>query len=114
MCYYIDPGTGSMLFTILIAVLGSLVYLLRNLKIRIGSLIRRDRKAGSADQVIPLVIFSDHKRYWTTFAPICEELEKRKQPTLYLTESEDDPVFQCGYQSFVRNISEREAALMRS
>ena len=101
MCYYIDPGTGSMLFTILIAVLGSLVYLLRNLKIRIGSLIRRDRKAGSADQVIPLVIFSDHKRYWTTFAPICEELEKRKQPTLYLTESEDDPVFQCGYQ-FIR------------
>ncbi len=101
MCYYIDPGTGSMLFTILIAVLGSLVYLLRNLKIRIGSLIRRDRKAGSADQMIPLVIFSDHKRYWTTFAPICEELEKRKQPTLYLTESEDDPVFQCGYQ-FIR------------
>ena len=31
MLFYIDPGTGSMLFTVLIAVLGSLVYLLRNL-----------------------------------------------------------------------------------
>ena len=36
MRFYIDPGTGSMLFTILIAVLGSLVYLLRNLKLKIG------------------------------------------------------------------------------
>ena len=73
MRFYIDPGTGSMLFTILIAVLGSLVYLLRNLKLKIGSLIRRDRKAEHS-QATPLVIFSDHKRYWTTFAPICYEL----------------------------------------
>ena len=97
MRFYIDPGTGSMLFTILIAVLGSLVYLLRNLKLKIGSLIRRDRKAEHA-QATPLVIFSDHKRYWTTFAPICDELEKRGQPTLYLSESQDDPVFQRNYQ----------------
>ena len=97
MRFYIDPGTGSMLFTIVIAVLGSLVYLLRNLKLKIGSLIRRDRKAEHA-QATPLVIFSDHKRYWTTFAPICDELEKRGQPTLYLSESQDDPVFQRNYQ----------------
>ena len=90
---YIDPGTGSMLFTILIAVLGSLVYLLRNLKLKVGAFLKRDRKAEGAAEVTPLVIFSDHKRYWTTFAPICEELERRKQPVLYLTESADDPVF---------------------
>lgn len=97
MRFYIDPGTGSMLFTILIAVLGSLVYLLRNLKLKIGALIRRDRNAENAD-IVPLVIFSDHKRYWTTFAPICDELEKREQPVLYLTESEDDPVFSQNYR----------------
>ena len=30
MYLYIDPGTGSMLFTILIGVLGALVYFFRN------------------------------------------------------------------------------------
>ena len=30
MNLYIDPGTGSMLFTILIGVLGALVYAFRN------------------------------------------------------------------------------------
>ena len=29
MLFYIDPGTGSMLFTILIAILGSLIYFSR-------------------------------------------------------------------------------------
>ena len=30
MFFYIDPGTGSMLFTILIGVLGAVIYALRN------------------------------------------------------------------------------------
>ena len=30
MMFYIDPGTGSMLFTILIGVIGAAIYALRN------------------------------------------------------------------------------------
>ena len=43
---YIDPGTGSMLFTILIAVIGSLLFFLRDLKMRMGVLLsgRREEK----------------------------------------------------------------------
>ena len=98
MYLYIDPGTGSMLFTVLIAVLGSLVYLLRNLKVRLGATLNRNRKAEQAADTIPLVIFSDNRRYWSVFAPICEELEKREQPVLYLTESEDDPALKQSYK----------------
>ncbi|MCR4877528.1 MAG: CDP-glycerol glycerophosphotransferase family protein [Clostridiales bacterium] len=91
MNLYIDPGTGSMLFTILIAVIGSLIYLLRSLKVRMGSLIRRGKEKAEAKDTLPLVIFSDHKRYWNVFSPICEELERRGQEAVYLTESPDDP-----------------------
>ena len=97
MKLYIDPGTGSMLFTVLIAVFGSLIFLLRNWKVRLGALIRRDRKAERTE-VMPLVIFSEGKRYWTNFASVCAELERRQIDTLFLTESEDDPVFNQNFR----------------
>ena len=97
MYLYIDPGTGSMLFTILLAALGTLVYLLRNLKIRLGTMLSRNRRAEKADGAVPLVIYAEEKRYWTTFGPICRELERRGQETVYLTASPDDPVFRQGF-----------------
>ncbi len=97
MKLYIDPGTGSMLFTIVIAVVGSLVYLLRTLKVRLGTLVHRDRDAAEDADTLPLVIFSDHKRYWNVFEPICDELERRGQSAVYMTESPDDPALKKAY-----------------
>lgn len=94
MMLYIDPGTGSMLFTILIGVLGALVYAFRNVLVKAKFAISGGRKAKedeNTDSRIPIVIFTDSKRYWNLFRPICEELEKRQQKALYLTASEDDP-----------------------
>ena len=92
MIFYIDPGTGSMLFTILIGVLGALVYAFRNVLMKAKFAVTGGRKSkeGEADR-IPVVIFTDSKRYWNLFRPICDELEKRRIPSLYLTASEDDP-----------------------
>ena len=42
--------------------------------------------------------FTDSKRYWNVFGPICEEMEKRGQRVLYLTASEDDPALEQPYQ----------------
>ena len=44
------------------------------------------------------MIFTDSKRYWNLFRPICEELEKRHQKALYLTASEDDPALSETYE----------------
>ena len=92
MIFYIDPGTGSMLFTILIGVLGALVYAFRNVLMKAKFAVTGGRKSkeSEADR-IPVVIFTDSKRYWNLFRPICDELEKRRIPSLYLTASEDDP-----------------------
>ena len=90
MKFYIDPGTGSMLFTILIGVIGAAIYSLRMLVIKI-----RFRLSGGTAEInsdrIPIVIYSDNKRYWSIFDPICRELDKKGIDVVYMTASPDDP-----------------------
>lgn len=96
---YIDPGTGSMLFTILIGVIGAAFYSLRMLLIQLR--FRLSGGKGKADQnKIPFVIFSDDKRYWNIFEPICREMDKRGKEVVYMTASEDDP----GLKSELENV----------
>lgn len=90
MRFYIDPGTGSMLFTILIGVLGAAFYSARMLFIKLRYRLGGG-KVEALDKKIPLVIFSDGKQYWKVFAPICKELSARGQKVVYYTMSEDDP-----------------------
>ena len=97
MILYIDPGTGSMLFTILIGVLGTALYFLRNVFMKLKYVLSGGKTEKAADEKIPYVIFTDHKRYWNVFEPICDEFEKRKTPLVYMTESKDDPIFGKDY-----------------
>ena len=97
MTLYIDPGTGSMLFTILLGVIGAGIYSLRMLLIKIKFAISGGKVEVDANK-IPFVIYSDDKRYWNIFAPICKEMNKREKDIVYLTSSQDDPVFECGYE----------------
>lgn len=75
MFAYIDPGTGSMLFTILIGVIGAAIYSLRMLFIKLRFKMSGG-KATIEDQAVPFVVFSDNKRYWNIFEPICREMDK--------------------------------------
>ena len=118
MLLYIDPGTGSMLFSLFIGIAAAASFGLRALfmKIRFMFSVRkaeeeRNERAGLSDSVyppplkhdagIPFAIFSDHKRYWNVFKPICDEFEKRQIPLAYYTASHDDPALTASYR-FVR------------
>ncbi|MBD5095410.1 MAG: CDP-glycerol--glycerophosphate glycerophosphotransferase [Lachnospiraceae bacterium] len=96
MILYIDPGTGSMLFTILIGVIGTAVYSLRMLFIKIHFKLTGGKVTVNQNK-IPFVIFSDNKRYWSVFEPICREMDRRGKDILYITASPDDPVLECPY-----------------
>lgn len=99
MRLYIDPGTGSMLFTILIGVIGAAFYSLRMLFIK----LRYKFGGGKADvlsQKIPFVIFSDNKRYWNIFEPICKQLSAYGKDILYITGSPDDAALSCELPHF--------------
>ena len=80
-----------MLFTILISLFSLLFFFLRGFFARLGFRISAGKKARKTQMRIPLVIFSDNKRYWNVYEPICEELESRGIQAVYMTASEDDP-----------------------
>lgn len=97
MILYIDPGTGSMLFTILIGLIGTAFYAFRMMLIKIKFKMSGG-KAEYSDEKIPFAIFSDDKRYWNIFEPICREFEKRGQEIVYMTASADDPALNSEFK----------------
>ena len=110
MFAYIDPGTGSMLFTILIGVIGAAVYSLRMLFIKLKFRISGGKSEVNQNK-IPLVIFSDNKRYWSIFEPICRKLSEKGMTVHYITPSPDDPALSCGYEGFTAECVEKESKL---
>lgn len=104
MLLYIDPGTGSILFTVLLSILTTLFFLLQ---IGIQKLVVLFHMGKipvigvKANESIPILIFTDDKRYWEMFKPICDLFEKSERELHYWTCSEDDPALRMGY-SFVK------------
>ena len=88
---YIDPGTGSMLFTILISIVGFLVYFFRVMWVKIKFAVSRGKISKTDANKIPILIFAEAKRYWEVFEPICRELSERGKDVIYWTTSPDDP-----------------------
>lgn len=98
MKFYIDPGTGSMLFTILIGILGALRYVFKSWFVKLRFFFSGGRKTETNSDEIPLVIFSDGKQYWTYLEPICRELDKKGFDVVYMTADPNDPVLQNPYE----------------
>ena len=97
MRLYIDPGTGSMLFAILIGAIGVARFVLKGVFVKLKFLFTGGRQTDTGDDSIPLVIFSDDKRYWQTFEPVIRELDSRSFDVRYMTASPDDPALQSTY-----------------
>lgn len=91
MLLYIDPGTGSMIFAILIGIIGALNYLLKDWIVKLRFILSGGKKVETNTDKIPYVIFSDDKRYWTVFEPVCREFDRRGIDIVYMTASPDDP-----------------------
>lgn len=97
MRLYIDPGTGSMLFTIIIGLIGTLGFALRALWVKLRFWFSGGKHKGTDDESAQFVIFSDDKRYWPVFEPVVRELDKRGVDVIYMTASEDDPALDNPY-----------------
>ena len=95
---YIDPGTGSMLFTILIGILSAGIHKSKDIRLKAKFLLSAGRTQAGEEKNMNFVVFSDHKRYWNVFEPVCDEFEKRGMEIVYLTCSEDDPALLKQYE----------------
>lgn len=91
MFLYIDPGTGSMLFSIFIGLTTTVVFGIRALSIKLKSVMGRGKQTELDKSHQSIVIYSDSKRYWNVFAPIARDFENRQIPLVYYTQSKDDP-----------------------
>ena len=94
MVMYIDPGTGSMLFSVVIGVAAAGVYALQSLRMKLK--YKGAGRGAAEGEKHPLVIFAESRNYWNVFRPVCEELERRGMDCEYWTTSEDDPCFTAG------------------
>ena len=95
---YIDPGTGSMLFAVLIGLFGALRYLLRSFIVKAKFRLSGGKVESVKKDKLPLVVFSDDKRYWNIFEPVLRELDKRGIAITYMTASRDDPALSCNME----------------
>ncbi len=96
---YIDPGTGSMLFSILIGAFATLFFLSKALIIKLKMFFTGGKGDAIKDKSYKkYVIYCEDKRYFTVFLPVIEEFEKRQIELTYLTGAKDDPVFETEYK----------------
>ena len=98
MLLYIDPGTGSMLFSILIGIVGTLVFFGQQVVLKIKFIISGGKVQKINSSKIPCVIFTEDKRYWNIFKPICDEFERRKTPVVCWTACPTDPCLTEKYE----------------
>lgn len=90
---YLDPGTGSMLLSVLIGLLSTAYFLLRKIPgVLRGALFKVTHKSPQFGHR-HIVIYGESANYWGTFRPLLVELGRRGEPVEYLTSSEDDPCF---------------------
>lgn len=96
---YIDPGTGSMLFSILIGAAATLFFLAKALFLKL-KLFFSGKKGGVASDSSykKYVIYCEGKQYWNVFKPVADEFEKRGIELTYYTSAKDDPVFNETYK----------------
>jgi hypothetical protein len=90
---YIDPGTGSMLFSLLTGIAVTAFFFFKNLllKLKSASPGKNAVKTREGTSAASLVIYSEGKQYWNVFKPVVEELALRGIPCVYCSSGEDDP-----------------------
>lgn len=91
---YIDPGTGSMLFSILIGAVTTLFFLSRALFLKLKVIFSGGKAAVQDTSYKKYVVYCEDKRYYTVFLPVAEEFEKRQIALTYFTGTKDDPIFE--------------------
>ena len=110
---YIDPGTGSMLFSVLIGATATLYFLARAVILKLKFIL--GGKKGAADKSAhTYVIYNEDKRYQNVFRPVLDAFERHGTEVSYFTSFKDDEAFSAGYK-FVKSeyIGEGNAAFAR-
>ena len=78
---YIDPGTGSMLFSILIGAAATLFFVAKAAWIKLKILLSGKKDGSGVADVSykTYVIYNEGNQYWNVFKPVADEFEKYRR-----------------------------------
>ena len=74
---YLDPGTGSMLLSVLIGLLSSAYFLMRKLPALFRAVLFKATGKGKLLERKHIAIYGETANYWGTFRPLLEEFGRR-------------------------------------
>jgi len=87
---YLDPGTGSMLLSSIVALIATMVYSAKNFFYNINSFISKIFNRNIHKNKSSIVVYNEGNQYFSTFYPILSEMTKRNIEFMYLYSNDDD------------------------
>lgn len=100
---YLDPGTGSLLFSVIVGIASTAYFVAKDLFYRAGTRLRMlmspqsSTGARAAQRTEHAVVFyGEGRQYQTTFLPLLQEMARRGLPCLYLSSDPEDPLLALG------------------
>lgn len=94
---YIDPATGSMLFSIIIGIVATVFFLLKSIFYKLYFILTGYNKKLKTNY-IPIVLYNEGKKYDICFEPLLDEFEKKKTAIVYYTSEQDDMLLNKQYE----------------
>lgn len=91
---YLDPGSGSMLISALVAMVTILVFMAKSFIYDKVKILGKKSNMPDLKREYNVVVYSEGGQYWNVFLPVLSELEARGIPSVYFTSREDDPGLQ--------------------
>jgi len=99
---YLDPGSGSMLFSAIIGIIATLFFVIKGFMFKISNIpayIAGKKSGISKTKTAKIVFYSEGPQYWNIFFPIIKELDSRNIKCTYLFSKENDPGKNCGLEN---------------
>ena len=100
---YLDPGSGSMLISALVALVTIVIYMAKSFVYDKVKVFGKKSDLPDLHREYNVVVYSEGGQYWNVFLPILQELEARGESTMYFTSRQDDPGLTHEFKHLKRN-----------
>ena len=101
--FYIDPGTGSLLISIISGAAMTFAYSLRTFLKQLYNVAAGRRFKSHSNLPGEIVFYSEGGKYWNVFNPVLKELNRLNQSAFYFTSDNSDPGLSSRYD-FIRPV----------